>query len=253
MSSRPAQSSPPSIATLALWPGAGMRRSAPFLAHTCARSGWVSASDSSPNRSTISPASAWALSRCYGAGPPGPPRPRPGAPSGCGAHAANGNPLLTQHNRQPRVGDAHARARLDLVRQTGQRPVRAIRHRPRQNLLGHGQRPLGFARSWPRRDRFLQRLDPTPHEGAAPEPNRILADPKSLGDLAAGPARKGEHDRTRPVRLAAIPRVAQSNQLPPLFFVRRNRGFARHSPNLKSAIRRRDHALHPWASFSNPA
>src|SRR3954454_23738508 len=35
MSSRRAQSSTPSIATLALWPGAGMRRSAPFLAQTC--------------------------------------------------------------------------------------------------------------------------------------------------------------------------------------------------------------------------
>ena len=47
MSSRRAQSSTPSIATLALWPGAGTRRSAPFFAQTCARYGWVSASDSS--------------------------------------------------------------------------------------------------------------------------------------------------------------------------------------------------------------
>src|SRR6185312_16987468 len=38
MSSRRAQSSTPSIATLALWPGAATRRSAPFLAQTCARS-----------------------------------------------------------------------------------------------------------------------------------------------------------------------------------------------------------------------
>src|SRR3954469_23185276 len=34
MSLRRAQSSTPSIATLALWPGAGMRRSAPFFAQT---------------------------------------------------------------------------------------------------------------------------------------------------------------------------------------------------------------------------
>src|SRR5947208_13224227 len=37
MSLRRAQSSTPSIATLALWPGAGMRRSAPLFAQTCAR------------------------------------------------------------------------------------------------------------------------------------------------------------------------------------------------------------------------
>jgi hypothetical protein len=34
---RGAQSSTPSNATLAAWPGAGMRRSAPFLAHAWAR------------------------------------------------------------------------------------------------------------------------------------------------------------------------------------------------------------------------
>jgi hypothetical protein len=33
---------------------------------------------------------------------------------------------------------------------------------------------------------------------------------------------------------ATIPRVAQSDQLLPLLFVRRNRGFTRHDPNLKS-------------------
>ena len=38
MSLRRAQSSTPSIATLALWPGAGMRRSAPFFAQ-CALPG----------------------------------------------------------------------------------------------------------------------------------------------------------------------------------------------------------------------
>src|SRR3954468_20309703 len=62
MSLRCAQSSTPSMATLALWPGAGTRRSVPLLAQTCARYGWVSASDSSPNRSKMSPASACALS-----------------------------------------------------------------------------------------------------------------------------------------------------------------------------------------------
>ena len=35
----------------------------------------------------------------------------------------------------------------------------------------------------PRRDRFLQRLDPACHKGAAPDPNRILAHPERLGDL----------------------------------------------------------------------
>src|SRR3954451_8265798 len=38
MSLRRAQSRTPSIATLALWPGAGTRRSAPLFAQTCARS-----------------------------------------------------------------------------------------------------------------------------------------------------------------------------------------------------------------------
>ena len=92
-----------------------------------------------------------------------------------------------------------------------------------QDLLGHDQRALGFDGSWPRRDRCLQGFDPARHEGAAPEAHRILAHPEGLGDLAAGPARQGEQDRPRPVRLAAIPRMAQSQQPLPLLFVRRNR------------------------------
>ena len=92
-----------------------------------------------------------------------------------------------------------------------------------QDLLGHGQCGLGFDRRWPRRDQFLQRFDPARHKGAAPEPNRILAHPERLGDLGAGPARQGEHDRPRPVRLAAIPRVAQGDQPLPLLCVYRNR------------------------------
>jgi hypothetical protein len=226
MSSRPAQSSTPSIATFAAWPGAGMRRSAPFLAQTCARYGWVSASDSSAKSSTISPASAWALSSF---------RRRPARSTA----SASWRPFSVWRGRRQRKSpfgaaqpitasrrcarDAHARARLDLVRQTGQRPVRAIRHRPGQDLLGHDQRALCLDGRWPRRDRFLQRLDPARHKGAAPEAHRILAHPEGLGNLGAGPARQGEQDRPRPVRLAAIPRVAQSNQLPPLHFVHRNR------------------------------
>src|SRR4051794_13509873 len=54
---RCAQPSTLSMAPFALWPGAGTRRSPPFLAQTCARYGWVRASASSPNSSTMSPAS----------------------------------------------------------------------------------------------------------------------------------------------------------------------------------------------------
>src|ERR1700756_1486777 len=50
ISSRRAQSKAPIIAILAAWPGAGTRRSAPFLAQTTAGEGCVSASDSSPKR-----------------------------------------------------------------------------------------------------------------------------------------------------------------------------------------------------------
>src|SRR3954469_17463193 len=233
MSSRPAQSSTPSIATLALWPGAGMRRSVPLLAQTGARYGWVSASDSSPNRSTMSPASAWALSSF---------RRRPARSTA----SASWRPFsvwrgrrqrkapLAEHNRQPRAGDARARARLDRVDQPRQRPVRAIRYRPGQNLLGHRQGALGFDRSWPRRDGFLQGFDAARHESAAPEPNRILPHPEGLGDLAAGPAQQGQQDRPRPVGLAAIPRVAQGDQPLPLLFVSHNRCFARHDPNLEA-------------------
>src|SRR3954462_10170653 len=92
-----------------------------------------------------------------------------------------------------------------------------------QNLLGHRQGALGFDRSWPRRDGFLQGFDAARHEGAAPEPNRILPHPEGLGDLAAGPAQQGQQDRPRPVGLAAIPRVAQGDQPLPLLFVYHNR------------------------------
>src|SRR4051794_5267736 len=143
-------------------------------------------------------------------------------------------PLFPQHDGQPRDRDAHACAHLDLIRQTRQRPVRAIGHRRGQDLLGHRQGALSLDGSWPRRDRCLQRLEPPRPEGAAPEPHRILAHPEGLGDLAAGPARQGEQNRPRSVRFAAIPRVAQSNQRRFLFCVCPNRGFARHDPSLKS-------------------
>src|SRR4051794_8714733 len=104
----------------------------------------------------------------------------------------------------------------------------------RQPLDGEPVGALGLDGSWPRRDRFLQRLEPTRHEGAAPEPHRILAHPEGLGNLAAGPARQGEQNRPRSVRFAPIPRVAQSDQRRSLFCVCPNRGFARHDPSLKS-------------------
>src|SRR3954468_10156229 len=61
------------------------------------------------------------------------------------------------------------------------------------------------------------------HEGATPEPNRVLAHSESLSDVAAGPAREGQQDRACPVGLAPIPRVAERPQGPPLVFRSRER------------------------------
>src|SRR5215207_3382093 len=66
-------------------------------------------------------------------------------------------------------------------------------------------------------------LDPTRDKGATPEPNRVLADPESFGNLTAGPARQSEPDRPRPVRFAPIPRTAERHQGTSLFVSCRNR------------------------------
>src|SRR4051812_30141047 len=147
LATRPVE--PPSIATLALWPGAGMRRSVPLLAQTCARYGWVSASDSSPNRSTMSPASAWALSSF---------RRRPARSTA----SASWRPFSVWRGRRQRkspFGGAHAtaaRARCARPRASRSRrptatasssgdPLQAQTGPPRP----HSQGTLGFDGRWP--------------------------------------------------------------------------------------------------------
>ena len=123
------------------------------------------------------------------------------------------------------------RSALDLVGQARQRPVGPIRDGLRQNRLGHRKRASPFTGAGPGATDRPQRVDPTRHELTAPEPNRILAHAEGLGDPRAGPARQRQQDRPRPIRLAAIARVAQSHELTPLRGARDNRGFARHDPN----------------------
>lgn len=77
-----------------------------------------------------------ALSIACGGRRHAPPRPDPAAPSACGAAGASGKPLFAQHHREARVRDAVPGARLDLPRQARQGPVRPVRDRLRQHLLG---------------------------------------------------------------------------------------------------------------------
>src|SRR3954468_22887518 len=137
MSLRRPQSSTPSIATLALWPGAGMRRSAPFLAQTCARYGWVSASDSSPNKSTMSPASAWAVSSF---------RRRPARSTASGSW----RPFSVWRGRRQRKPPFSSTRRI-AVSARGARPRASRSHRPNAAASSSGDPPP--ARTGPLRPR----------------------------------------------------------------------------------------------------
>ena len=65
---------------------------------------------------------------------------------------------------------------------------------------------------------------------APPTEHGILAHAEGLGDPRARPARQGQQERPRPIRLAPIARVAESHELTPLRGACDNRGFARHNP-----------------------
>src|SRR3712207_5495242 len=73
-----------------------------------------------------------------------------------------------------------------------------------QKRLGNLERALGLDWRGPWRDGLLQRADAALHEVAAPEADRVLADPESLGNPGAGPTRQGEQERASPIRLAAL-------------------------------------------------
>ncbi len=108
------------------------------------------------------------------------------------------------------AGDSRTPARFsmpaDKRAQARQRPVRPVRDRLGQDLLGHRQRRLIPDRGRPRSKTGPQRLDPAPHEGTSPQPHRVLAHPERLGTAGAGPARRRGQHRPCPVRRGALAR-----------------------------------------------
>ena len=67
-----------------------------------------------------------------------------------------------------------------------------------------------------------------------------LTNPKSFGDLGAGPAGQRQQDRPRPVRLGPIRAAGDSLQRPSSFLRRRHSRFARHAPS-SNQPRERNH------------
>ena len=108
------------------------------------------------------------------------------------AAAASGTPLAAARPK-PRAGDAQARPPLDLLGQARQRPVRPVRHRRRQNLLGHRQRPFALVGAGPGGTRV--RSASTPSAMNAPRHSRTVSSrPRTPWRFRAGPAGQRQKD-----------------------------------------------------------
>jgi hypothetical protein len=189
-------------------PGGDAQFGAP-LGQAMAQEGCVSASDSSPNSSTMSPASAAPSAVAAQAGAVHR-VPRPAAPFSVWRGAASGTPLrrgTTESASGRCAGPSAARSRP----QARQGPVGRSATAP-PAPPPPPRAPLGLDRRRPRRAAGRRASTPPCANALAPQAHRVLPYSEGRGDVGAGPARPGSAGWPRARSASARPANGRAHQ-----------------------------------------